>query len=124
MKEKIKIIVIAFFAGLAGAFTFQIINPSTVQYITQAEPINIVAVNHKENNFPENFDFVNASLVSTPSVVYIKTASTQYGQTSFFDLFFGNSSQQQVVSSGSGVIFTADGYIVTNNHVIENASSL
>jgi Do/DeqQ family serine protease len=70
-------------------------------------------------------DFVAASAISTPSVVYIKTSSTAYAQQDFFDFFFGGSGREQkVISSGSGVIFTSDGYIVTNNHVIENATSI
>lgn len=40
------------------------------------------------------------------------------------DLFFGGGSPRAMVGSGSGVIISPDGYIITNNHVIENASKL
>ncbi len=46
-----------------------------------------------------------------PSVVMVTTTST-------VNTFFGNSLQQ---GSGSGIIISADGYIITNNHVVENA---
>jgi S1-C subfamily serine protease len=39
-------------------------------------------------------------------------------------LLFGGGGSQTQVSSGSGVIFTQDGYIVTNNHVIESAEKI
>ena len=66
-------------------------------------------------------DFIGASFTSTSSVVFIKTVTEyEYGGRSVFDWFFEPRSQQRV-GSGSGVIFSRDGYIVTNNHVIEDA---
>ncbi len=72
----------------------------------------------------ENPDFVLASEVSTNSVVFITTLSEyEYRTGTVFDWFFdGRSSQRQ--GSGSGVIFSDDGYIVTNNHVIDDADKI
>lgn len=67
-------------------------------------------------------DFVQASSASTPCVVYIKTVSAQ-PQVQWFDMWF-NGSQGKQLGSGSGVIFTPDGYIVTNNHVIDRAENI
>lgn len=72
-------------------------------------------------------DFVPASELSTRSVVYIKTAAReQYQRFSWFDIFFngGGMNERQVLGSGSGVIFSTDGYIVTNYHVIEGADQI
>ena len=69
-------------------------------------------------------NFVEASTKSTAAVVYIKTTSN-VPQRSFNDWFFGDifgtPQNQQVINSGSGVIVSTDGYIVTNNHVVEKA---
>ncbi|MCB9230111.1 MAG: trypsin-like peptidase domain-containing protein [Bacteroidia bacterium] len=71
-----------------------------------------------------NEDFVSASELSTNSVVYIKTIREAQRSVSWMDVFFGGGGTQQVINSGSGVIFTPDGYIITNNHVIEKANQI
>ena len=81
-------------------------------------------------------DLTDAAENSVHAVVHIK--STQLGRTQtvqqmpdLFDFFFGDGMgrQQQVrtqprVGFGSGVIISKDGYIVTNNHVIDGADEI
>jgi Do/DeqQ family serine protease len=70
-----------------------------------------------------NESFISASALTTESVVYIKTVSEQES-SSWMDIFFGGGGTQQVLSSGSGVILREDGYVVTNNHVIDRAINI
>jgi len=78
-------------------------------------------------------DFVAASEATVPAVVHVKTTyagSVGYGGQNynpFKDFFWGNPGMQNpqpVTGAGSGVILTNDGYIVTNNHVVENATKV
>jgi Do/DeqQ family serine protease len=77
-------------------------------------------------------DFTVAAEMTINAVVHIK--STQHTQAEryssgdpFFDQFFGYRGQSQPqtkVGYGSGVIISSDGYIVTNNHVIDNSDEI
>ena len=73
-------------------------------------------------------DFTQAAERSVEAVVHVKTKyyRQQYVDP-FYHFFFGRPQQSQqpsAMASGSGVILSNDGYIVTNNHVIEDANEI
>ena len=74
-------------------------------------------------------DFVAAAERTVEAVVHVKTTAerVQNYYNPFNDLFFGRPSTPEkfeVEGSGSGVILTEDGYVVTNNHVIKGAKKI
>ena len=86
-------------------------------------------VNLSHENWP---DFTYAAESAVDAVVYVKVTSSpnvqQQTPESIFDFFFGfpgaSPQQRERVNSGSGVIIREDGYIVTNNHVIDGATKI
>ena len=75
--------------------------------------------------FDTNTDFTVAAEKTIHAVVHVKNVTNTKGPQSLMDFFYGyeNYSTPQI-GTGSGVIVSPDGYIVTNNHVIEEASEL
>ena len=72
-------------------------------------------------------DFTEAADKTVHAVVHVKNTSIRTQQNPLAELFYGSGSGTQEfkqVGTGSGVIISPDGYIVTNNHVIENASDI
>jgi len=81
-------------------------------------------------------DFVQAAAAVSPAVVHIKTTYESKsngggnGMEDMFEQFFGfgggmrSMPRQPQAASGSGVILTPDGYIVTNNHVVDKADKI
>jgi len=76
------------------------------------------------NSIEETVSFTFAAEKTLPTVVHVKNTTISKGYTSYEDLFFGRSQQRAQIGTGSGVIISSDGYIITNNHVIEGAQSI
>ena len=100
----------------------------------KATPVQISLKESLENRFSNSpTDFVSAAKKAMGAVVHISavesanTARQRQRNNDPFGFFFGegmNPYGNQRQGSGSGVILSADGYIVTNNHVIDYADEV
>lgn len=131
--EKFKKIGVTFLLVIAGAFvavwaysTF--FEKQQIVTVTEKQPIRYATLAADSNAALPDLTF--AAEKSIHSVVHIATQSVRGGGWSsgnpFFDEFFGLRNQQPQIAQGfgSGVIISENGYIVTNNHVIENAQNI
>lgn len=95
--------------------------------LPENEKVHFASNRSKTVSSAGNPDFVRAAAAVTPAVVHLKTVYIQAGGRSsgFLEELFGFPSPGgRIAGSGSGVIVSPDGYIVTNNHVVENASQI
>lgn len=130
MKKGIVTLLLAAVAGAAAAFAVvKLSSPSVqgTQVIVQDGAGQFRTVSLTETEYP---DFTYAAESAVDAVVYVKVTVkdvTRTAPSSIFDFFFGYEGtprERERVGSGSGVIIRPDGYIVTNNHVIEGASKI
>lgn len=128
-------ILITLLSALAGGLTaYAVVRGTVLENGTADQQVSsngslFRTVNLSHDNWP---DFTYAAESAVDAVVYVKVVSTQTMQqapSSIFDFFFGlpqqgAPQQREKVGSGSGVIIREDGYIVTNNHVIDGADKI
>lgn len=72
----------------------------------------------------EGIDFTTAADKTLDAVVHVKNIAVNNVQPTLQDLFYGRVPQRRQLGTGSGVIISPDGYIITNNHVIEDSEQL
>lgn len=123
MKKIVVFLLVAFTGGLAGAYVFEQDHSVPPSRLQQTMPVVRTSGSAAgQTGWP---DFTEAAEKTVHAVVHVKTYSTP--KMNAFDpfSFWGRPMQvQPQESTGSGVIITQDGYIVTNNHVVTDAEKV
>ena len=132
MKRFLSFLAIAILGGgltLGGYKLF--FNEQVVIERTVEQPVQSVQTNYKSTLNTDvvnaiSTDFTVAAERTIHAVVHVKNTAIRTQQNPL-DLFFGNGNgtrKYEQVGTGSGVIISSDGYIVTNNHVIDGANEI
>lgn len=115
--KKLGLTVLAVFIGSALAFGGTKINDKI--YADTSGKVGAPNINYGRNlTAAGQVDFTGAAAAVTPAVVYIRVTYGSQENDGQGD------SQGPQMASGSGVILSPDGYIVTNNHVVEKANKI
>lgn len=146
MKQTLTVVLISAVTSTAAMFAYDSFmrKPAPIQELNGKLPSSYAGFYDSNGRVPgQPIDFMPASQAGVPAVVHI-TTTIGSGQASnnlpknrrspfsdffgedFFEDFFGGPQMRSVPqrASGSGVIISEDGFIVTNNHVIEEASEI
>lgn len=127
MKRISSVFLVAILGGATSLGAYKLLADSEI--INDKKPAISVAPNHYTRNVglaAEAVDFTDAAEKAVHYVVHVKNVSYRTVSNPMLEFFYGyrGAQQQEQVGTGSGVIISQDGYIVTNNHVIKDASQL
>jgi serine protease Do len=118
---------LAIAGGIAAVLIYTAIDQKEPTYIVQETP-GMQYVNLPPAGTIAPTNFIVAAETAVDAVVHVKTkAYRESSGNPFYDLFFGyrdDGEPEPRVGYGSGVILRSDGYIVTNNHVIEGSEEV
>ena len=130
MKKISSLFLVSLLSGATTLGAYKYLEHEQVFSSTDSFPkTSEVSNNHLRNVglSSEILDFTDAADKAVHSVVHVKNVSYRTVSNPMLEYFYGAGSgrqQQEQVGTGSGVIISEDGYIVTNNHVIKDATDI
>jgi serine protease Do len=127
MNQLFRLFLVAVFAGattLGGYKYFIEEEEETATFSSQENSSSFIPASLSSTSSAPDIDFTGAAEKTIHAVVHVKNTAFSKQPTNVMEYFNGGGKTRQVVGSGSGVIISPDGYIITNNHVIDKATQL
>ncbi len=123
MKQTFRLFMVALFAGAVTLGGYKLLEEKEMISFAPQQTSNYIPTNLTLTG-AAGTDFTEAAEKTVHAVVHVKNITVSRQPTNIFEYFQGGGQPKAMIGSGSGVIISPDGYIVTNNHVIANASNL
>lgn len=129
MKSFIKTLSIALSSAFLSIFIYNIyFNSASTENSDNSPKPKLIPANYtytSSNAAAELTDFTIAAEKTVHAVVHVKNTSSSGTELSdFYRYFYGDDEFPERIGTGSGVIVSPNGYIITNHHVIENNSEI
>jgi Do/DeqQ family serine protease len=127
MKKIIFPLTISIIGGVIALFIHNLNfnhNETVQESLPENKMVNISYDSSSSVKSNSNIDFTVAAEKTIHTVVHVKNTSSSRRSSSVWDYFNNNPGNRTRIGMGSGVIISKDGYIITNNHVIENATTI
>lgn len=128
MKKYTSLFAVALLSGATTLGAYKLIFDENTSFSKSENTITVAPQSYMKTVGlgAENIDFVDAADKAVHSVVHVKNVSYRTVSNPILEYYYGyrGGQQQEQIGTGSGVIISEDGYIVTNNHVIKAAQNI
>ena len=129
MKKYLLLLLSAVIGGFIAVYTYEKLNSihsnkENRRNLTITEQIPANNVISSTTLLQDRPEFVEIAEKTINSVVHVKNSLSSSDRISLEDLMFGRKQDKMQIGTGSGVIISADGYIITNAHVIDEAEKI